>query len=148
LSAVGGDGAVAGFETYRGVAYPWQCDGMGHLNTQFYSALFDGATLHALSAIAPGAMLKEAGLGWADVRQSIEYRHEVASGTLLLMRTQFLALGVTSVSYRHALHGFESGILHATSEQKTVLFDLTRRKATPLTGPMLSNAAKLGVRRP
>ena len=31
-------------ETYRGVAYPWHCNSMGHMNTQFYAALYDGAS--------------------------------------------------------------------------------------------------------
>jgi hypothetical protein len=39
-------------ETYRGVAYPWQCDAMGHMNTQFYSALYDGAGFHFLAMLA------------------------------------------------------------------------------------------------
>ena len=27
-------------ETYRNAIYPWQCDSMGHMNTQFYTAIF------------------------------------------------------------------------------------------------------------
>jgi acyl-CoA thioester hydrolase len=123
-------------ETYRGVAYPWHCDAMGHMNTQFYSALFDGATLHALSLIAPSAELGAAGLGWADVRQLIEYKHETRAGTLLIVRTEFLKYGRTSITYRHDLFGLESGTLHATSEQTTVLFDLTGRKGVELTVEM------------
>ena len=29
---------AAEIDTYRGVVYPWQCDCMGHMNTQFYCA--------------------------------------------------------------------------------------------------------------
>jgi len=105
---------------------------MGHMNTQFYSALFDGATLHALSLLASSDELAAAGLGWADVRQLIEYKDEVRSGTLLIVRTSFIRCGRTSISYRHELAGAETKIVHATSEQTTVLFDLERRKATEL----------------
>lgn len=125
-----------GIETYRGVAYPWHCDSMGHMNTQFYSALFDGATLHALSWIAPSRELSEASKGWADVRQLIEYKQEVTSGTLLLVSTEFVRCGVTSVTYRHSLQGIETGIIHSTSDQTTVLFDLALRKSTAITPAM------------
>jgi acyl-CoA thioester hydrolase len=138
--------AMSGIETFRGVAYPWHCDSMGHMNTQFYSALFDGATLHALAALASGAELAKEGLGWADVKQLIEYKHEVASGTLLVVTTSFLRLGTTSVSYLHSLKGLETGDLHATSEQTTVLFDLKQRKAAPLSQAMRARVADPGSR--
>jgi len=131
---------MAEIETFRGVAYPWHCDAMGHMNTQFYSALFDGATLHALAAIAPSSELESTGLGWADVRQLIEYRHEVRSGALLRVRTAFLRLGRSSITYRHSLVGAETGDLHATSEQTTVLFDLAQRKATEISRAMRDRA--------
>lgn len=133
-------------ETFRGVAYPWHCDSMGHMNTQFYSALFDGATLHALAALARGAELAKEGFGWADVKQVIEYNHEIASGTLLVVTTSFLRLGITSVSYCHSLKDLETGNLHATSEQTTVLFDLKQRKAAALSQTMRARAAELGLR--
>ncbi len=87
-------------ETYRGVAYPWHCDSMGHMNTQFYSALYDGASFHFLSLLAPYNELQKAGMGWADVRQLIEYKHEVPAGALLLVRTTLKRIGNKSVEYR------------------------------------------------
>ena len=90
-------------ETYRGVAYPWHCDSMGHMNTQFYSALYDGASFHFLSMLAPYNELQKAGMGWADVRQLIEYKHEVPAGSLLLVRTTLKRVGNKSVEYLHEL---------------------------------------------
>ncbi len=119
-------------ETYRGVAYPWNCDSMGHMNTQFYAALYDGASFHFLGMLAPYGELKKSGLGWADVRQLIEYKHEVPSGSLLVVRTTLKRLGTKSVEYLHEIRNAESDVLHSTSEQVTVLFDLNRRAAAPL----------------
>ena len=121
-----------GVETWRGVAHPWNCDAMGHMNTRFYAALYDDASFHFLARLAPTRPLKESGLGWADVRQLIEYKHEVASGALLLVRTVLKRLGRTSVEYRHELRDAETDLLHSTSEQVTVLFDLVARAASPL----------------
>ncbi len=131
-------------ETYRGVAYPWNCDSMGHMNTQFYAALYDGASFHFLSMLAPYGELKRSGLGWADVRQLIEYKHEVPSGSLLIVRTTLKRLGNKSVEYRHELRNTETDLLHSTSEQVTVLFDLTERAAAPLNEAIRRRAAALG----
>ena len=74
---------------FRGVVYPWFCDFMGHMNTQFYCTLFDGATLHFLAQLAKtfGAAMRAAAAGSICAR-CIEYKHEVRSGELLLIRTQ------------------------------------------------------------
>src|SRR5262249_37581627 len=111
-------------ETFRGVVYPWHCDTMGHMNTQFYASLYDGATLHFLALLCSSAELKAAGYGWADVRQLIEYKRETVLGDLLVVRSTLTRLGDRSIGYRHDLINTETHKLHATSEQVTVLFDL------------------------
>jgi len=132
-----------GIETYRGVAHPWNCDSMGHMNTRFYAALYDDAAFHFLAMLAPSDRLKGSGLGWADVRQLIEYKHEVASATLLVVRTTLKRLGRTSVEYRHELRNAETDRLHSTSEQVTVLFDLNARAAAPLDDEIRRRGAAL-----
>jgi acyl-CoA thioester hydrolase len=134
---------MAGIETYRGVAHPWQCDTMGHMNTRFYAAIYDDASFQFLARLAPSGPLKESGLGWADVRQLIEYKHEVASGALLLVRTLLKRLGRTSVEYRHELRDAETDRLHSSSDQVTVLFDLAARAAAPLDEAMRQRGAAL-----
>ena len=132
-----------GIETWRGVAHPWNCDSMGHMNTRFYAAIYDDASFQFLARLAPSRPLKESGLGWADVRQLIEYKHEVASGALLLVRTALKRLGRTSVEYRHELRDAETDRLHSTSEQVTVLFDLAARAASPLDEAIRQRGAAL-----
>lgn len=132
-----------GVETFRGVAYPWLCDSMGHMNTQFYATLFDGAGFHFLSLLGPYAELTPQHLGWADVRQVIEYKHEVRAGTLLVVRTELLRVGGKSVEYLHRLSSTETGALHATSQLVTVLFDLEQRRAAPLLDSIRQRAASL-----
>ena len=39
---------AAFMETFRGVAAPWLCDAMGHMNTRHDAAMFDDALLHSL----------------------------------------------------------------------------------------------------
>ncbi|MDF2764376.1 MAG: thioesterase superfamily protein [Rhodospirillales bacterium] len=130
-------------ETYRGVAYPWLCDAMGHMNTQFYSTLYDGAAFHFLALIAPTSELAPRRLGWADVRQTTEYKHEVRAGSLLVITTRLVKLGTSSITYLHEMRNVESGLLHSTSELVTVLFDLDARRAAPLDAAARGRAAAL-----
>ena len=135
-------------ETYRGVAYPWQCDAMGHMNTQFYSALYDGAGFHFLAMLGPNAELAPAdalGHACAWARQLIEYKHEVTAGALLLVRTMLTRLGTKSVEYRHEIRNAETDRLHSSSEQVTVLFDLKRRQAAPLDEAIRRRAAAMAI---
>ena len=130
-------------ETFRGVVYPWHCDGMGHMNTQFYAALYDGASFHFLALLCPSAELKLSGFGWADVRQTIEYKHETTLGDLLVVRSTLARLGSKSVEYRHELVNLETDVVHGTSQQVTVLFDLATRKAVPLGDGIRRRAAAM-----
>jgi acyl-CoA thioester hydrolase len=116
---------------------------MGHMNTQFYCTLYDGASFHFLSLIAPYVELEPRRCGWADVKQVIEYKEEVRAGALLVVSTSMLKLGTSSVSYRHELRNLETKSLHSTSEHVTVLFDLAERKSAPLDAAARKRAEML-----
>ncbi|MEM1112949.1 MAG: acyl-CoA thioesterase, partial [Pseudomonadota bacterium] len=52
----------------RGVAYPWYCDGMGHVATRYYTGWFDDASCHLLAMVGGDMVsLADDSLGWADV---------------------------------------------------------------------------------
>ena len=129
-------------ETFRGVAYPWLCDSMGHMNTQHYCALFDGASFHFLALVSPFRQMKEIHRGWADVKQSIEYKKEVRSGDLLVIRTQMIAIGRSSLTYCHTMNDVESETLRATSQHVVAHFDLANRVSVPLTEEIATAARR------
>ena len=132
-------------ETYRSAVYPWHCDTMGHMNTQFYTAIFDAASFQMLSRIRRYNELMAEKKGWADVKSTTEYRHEVRSGALVHVRSVLTKVGNKAIGYRHTLMNSETGELHATCELVTVLFDLAARKAIPLDDVVRRNAKELGV---
>ena len=132
-------------ETYRNAIYPWQCDSMGHMNTQFYCGIFDAASFHMLSRLGPYAELEPLGQGWADVKQTIEYKHEMRAGALVHVKSVLLKAGNKSVEFRHSMLNSETGVLHATSENITVLFDLKARKALPLSDAIRARCRELLV---
>lgn len=129
-------------ETFRGVAYPWFCDSMGHTNTQHYCGMFDIATFHYLASLTGLKKLKSTGLGWADRKQTIIYEYELLAGELVIIRTSPVRIGRTSVSYLHRMENAETGELHATCENVTVLFDLSKREAVPLTDEIRAKAER------
>lgn len=130
--------------TFRGMAHPWLCDTMGHLNTRHYAAMFDDASFTFLH-IAGGDVEAIAGprLGWADVRHEIDFLHEVPMGTLVTVRTRLVKLGGKSMTYRHVMRDLPQGEVRATMQVVTVLFDLDARKAVPIEGAMRARAEAL-----
>ena len=127
-------------ETFRGVAYPWLCDSMGHMNTQHYCALFDGATFHYLALMGGPRHLKQSQRGWVDAKQTIEYYREILAGDLLVISTTMRRVGRSSLSFRHELVDLEDGELRATSDHVVVHFDLGKRGSLPLSETMTAKA--------
>ena len=131
-----GDAPGAAF-TWAGVAYPWQMDHMGHLNVQFYAALFDQATwaFFAEFGLDP-AYLRESGCAMAAVSQHTEYRHEVFAGDVLEVHTQLLAVTEKTVRFLHTLRRRPQGEVVATSELVAAHLDRAVHRAVPLTEPV------------
>jgi acyl-CoA thioester hydrolase len=133
----------ASLETYRGVAHPWLCDSMGHMNTRHYAAMFDDASFHLLGVLGGLTALANDGFGWADVRHLHEFKHEVESGALIVIRSTLTRIGTKSITYRHEMRGVEADLLHATSEIVSVQFDLRKRAAVALLVPVRARAQAL-----
>ncbi len=117
-------------ESYYGTVHPWHCDAMGHLTTRHYVAMFDDAHPHFFTAIGinPEELLAQ-DKGFADVKSTLEYRSEVSSGALVLIRSSILKLGGKSFVHRHEMINRKNGELVATMENITVCFDLATRQA-------------------
>jgi len=133
-------------ETFRGVAHPWFCDVMGHLNSRHFAAMFDDASFHYLQAAGfDWATIREAGRGWADVRAETSFRAEVPLGGLVVVRSGTVKIGRSSLAYRHEMTDFGGGRLHATMDMVSVWFDLEARKAVPIPEALRAGAAKLQI---
>ncbi len=120
-------------ETFRGVVYPWHCDHQGHMTTMHYVGMFDAAFWHLLSAQGfTRAYLEERATGFADVRDTIEYRAELPVGSLVVIESGLARVGSTSVVGLHRMKNTETGAIAATCEKVTVYFDLKARRKMPL----------------
>jgi len=126
--------------TFIGIAHPWMCDVMGHVNVRHYAAMFDDAGFHFLGELARD---EPEGTGWADVRVETEFLREISPGTLITIRSQMVRIGRSSITYRHEMKGTLDDIARATALVTTVRFDLAARRAAPLSGAILTRAAAL-----
>lgn len=124
---------MASIETFRGVAHPWLCDVMGHLNTRHFMAMFDDASMHYLSALGFDFADAKAGkTGWADVKIELELSAEVPKGALVQIRSFTKAIGNSSLTYISEMLCVSGETLHARATTKTVYFDLKARKSLTL----------------
>jgi acyl-CoA thioester hydrolase len=133
-------------ETFRGMAHPWHCDSMGHMNVRFYMGMFDDAAFHLLALIGGDVnQMAQAGQGWADVQHKITYKQEVRAGTLLVVRSSVTRVGRSSITSRHDMSDALSGALIARAETVTALFDLAARQAMPLPDAFRSRAGGVTI---
>ncbi|BCG73762.1 4-hydroxybenzoyl-CoA thioesterase [Mesorhizobium sp. 113-1-2] len=127
--------------TFVGVAHPWMCDVMGHMNVRHYAAMFDDASFQLLGHIAGQDGSQASAPGWADVRTEIDYRHETRAGSLLTIHSHVVKIGRTSVTFEQVMSGSLDGVVHASSRTTSVRFDLAARASVALDEPMRNRAA-------
>lgn len=128
-------------ETYRGVAHPWLCDAMGHLNTRHYLAMFDDALHHFTAACGLDPHAAGSNIGLADVSIRLELRSEVRPGALLCVRSATAKIGRTSLTSYHEMTSVPEGHVHAICEIVSVQVDRVERRPVPLADPLRTGAA-------
>ena len=132
---------MSGLVTFVGVAHPWMCDVMGHMNVRHYAGMFDDASFQLLGHI--GGIIPDDSFGWADVRATTEYKQEAPAGDLLTVRSHVLKVGRSSITFRQMMVGSLDGELRAVNETTTVCFDKIARRSTELGSDMRVRAEKL-----
>lgn len=115
--------------SFTGVAHPWMCDAMGHVNVRHYAAMFDDAGFQLLGHVVG---TEQGPLGWADVRIETDFLHETAAGALLTVRSHVLRVGRSSLTYMHVMSGSLDQIVRARATVTSVRFDLSARKSVTL----------------
>jgi len=127
---------------YKGMAQPWYCDVMGHMNIRHHMAMFDEASYQLLYQVFgwSGSQDTRSGEGWADVRHVIEYQSEVHAGDLLEIRGCIVKVGTKSITIRYDMFNIVRDELAATLECVCVRFDLKNRKAIPLSDEQRAQA--------
>ena len=118
-------------ECYRGVVHPWLCDQMGHMTTRHYVAMFDDASYHLLAAMGFRGAHLEGGVGFADLRMTIEYRAELRPGALVRITGGVTRVGRRSLGTRYRMETLD-GAVAAELDAVSAQFDLAERRAIEL----------------
>lgn len=134
--------ADTGMISFVGVAHPWMCDVMGHVNVRHYAAMFDDASFQLLGRITGGDATDDK-TGWADVRCEIDFKHEIAAGSLLTIRSYVERIGTSSLTYVHVMSGSRDGVVHAQARVVSVRFDLVARRKTGIEAALRKAAEAL-----
>lgn len=133
-------------ETGRRVVYPWLCDQMGHLATQHYMTFFDDAFYHLLSMLGPiHGKQGDRTIGWADVRHEIDYKSELRSGDLVVLKSWITAIGTKSLTHVTHMYCTTDSRLCSAALSRTVRFDLTGRAAIPIEPLLRDRITSLGL---
>lgn len=123
----------AWLDTHRTVIHQWMCDHFGHLNVRYYAHLFDDASFAMWSmAGATQALFGAAGLHTVVARTETEMLAELLPGTVVEVRSRFIAVGTKSVTYEQVLYGVESQTAHARQRAVEVFFDPQTRRSAPI----------------
>jgi acyl-CoA thioester hydrolase len=128
--------------TFKGIVYPGQCDAMGHMNTQYYTAAFDPAFWHLLHECGYSTnWITERREGWVDVRHELSFVKELHAGELFQIESHVEKIGTTSLTTRHKLSRIPDGSTCAEILIISVYFDLEARQKKLLPDEVLRGAA-------
>jgi len=121
-------------ETARRVVDPSDCDILGHMNVNHYFLFCSdgGFGLQAAFGLDRNDIVKGRQKSFAVVHASSDFFAEVLAGDILYLRSGTLEIGNSSASFRHQLFRASDDKLVFQSVFKTVLMDLTTRRAAAI----------------
>ncbi len=120
------------------VIHPWSCDAQGHLNTRHYVGIFDDANHVLLARI--GGQDADPGLGWADVRNEVDFLAEVKAGTTVDVFAAIRRIGTKSLTIALEMRRAHSEDACARMLAIIARFDLTTRRAVTLSPSLIESA--------
>lgn len=125
--------------TYSGFIHGVDCDLMGHLNTARYAAIFDAASWRMFGSLGY-RWSATAVLGWADVRNVIDYYSEVSVDSEVYTLSLMSRVGQKSITLVHELWVKGQSSAAARFEAVVVQFDLRMRRAVAIAAEYRSQA--------
>ncbi len=122
------------------VIHPWNCDAQGHLNTRHYVGIFDDANYVLLTRIAEQARDAAPHLGWADVRNEIDFMAEVKAGSVVDVFVAIRRIGTKSLTIATELRRVNADQACARMLATITRFDLIARRAIALPPSLIESA--------
>ena len=120
------------------VIHPWSCDAQGHLNTRHYVGIFDDANHVLLARVAAQEAAPD--LGWVDVRNELDFLAEIRAGSIVDVFAAIRRIGTKSLTIATELRRPNSADTCARMLAIIARFDLTARRAVPLSPSLIESA--------
>ena len=121
------------FEIYRGGVMPWDCDTTEHLTMASYYERSGDAYLAFLDSIDMGeGYRREHRCGMAAVEDQARFTQELRSGDVMHIVGGILGVDDKVVHFGQQVINSATGEVTAAFQQRTVHFDLDRRKAVSI----------------
>ena len=131
--------------TYRGMAYPWQCDVHGHLNVMWHTNMFDQASFVLTASLGIDQAYRDKHQGTVvTVQCVIAYKREVHAGHILAVRTRIAEVREKVIRLTHQLVEEGSGEVVALAEVTGVYMDTEARQARPFPEDIRARALAMG----
>ena len=116
----------------RGVVNAWECDVMGHLNVQHYTAKVSESLGHLRAAFGMTPSWIRANGKTMLVRRSLNRHHaELRAGAILSVEARVLAVGAGDVELVADVIDSDDGRLSAGFDLRGVCYDLEARREIP-----------------
>jgi acyl-CoA thioester hydrolase len=122
------------------VVHPWNCDAQGHLNSRHYVGIFDDANQVLLAQIVGRSREAAADLGWADVRNEIDFLAEVTAGAVVDVFAAIRRIGTKSLTIALELRRADSEDVCARMLAIITRFDLAGRRGVALSQSLIESA--------
>jgi acyl-CoA thioester hydrolase len=133
-------------ELYRSVVMPAHCDLYGHMNVRHYAAFFDDAGFHLMSEAGVSLTeLRGRGLGSVVASLTIDFRHELTAGQLVLISGAYTRIGHKSATSEMRMYDADTMTHCATQTTVEVFFDTTRRISVPIPDDIKATLIKAVV---
>jgi acyl-CoA thioester hydrolase len=133
-------------ELFRSVVMPAHCDLYGHMNVRHYAAFFDDAGFHLMSKAGVSLTeLRGRGLGSVVASLTIDFRHELTAGQLVLITGAYTRIGHKSATSEMRMYDADTMTHCATQTTVEVFFDTTRRISVPIPDDIKATLIKAVV---
>ena len=133
-------------ELYRSVVMPAHCDLYGHMNVRHYAAFFDDAGFHLMSKAGISLTeLRRRGLGSVVASLTIDFRHELTAGQLVLITGAYTRIGHKSASSEMRMYDADTMTHCATQKTVEVFFDTAHRISVPIPDDIKATLIKAVV---
>tara|TARA_R110000868_G_scaffold13397_10_gene62588 strand:- start:915 stop:1859 length:945 start_codon:yes stop_codon:yes gene_type:complete len=132
------------FTSVKGTVNTWECDDIGHMNVQFYTARASDAAffVRAELGLTP-SVIRDGKHTMIALEEHYRYQRELLAGDMYTMRTRLIEMREKTLVVLHELWNAASNELAATIVAVSASFDLGTRRLVPWSDETMAKGRAL-----